>query len=132
MSHAMHRVEHVEVVGPYTLALRFDDGTERQVDLEPILEGELFGPLRDPELFRAVEIDVDFGTIQWPTGADFDPDRITLTSLYWGRVTQEWSIPRGGEARWTKDEETRAFTVSEADFDRLRDIFRPYEGVRFE
>lgn len=76
MSHAMHRVEHVEVVGLYTLALRFDDGTQRQVDLEPILEGELFGPLRDPELFRAVEIDVDFGTIQWPTGADFDPDTL--------------------------------------------------------
>ena len=61
-----------------------------------------------------------------------DPDRITLTSLYWGRVTQEWSIPRGGEARWTKGDETRAFAVSEADFDRLRDIFRPYEGVRFK
>lgn len=60
------------------------------------------------------------------------PDRITLTALYWGRVTQEWSIPRGGEARWTRDDEVRTFAVSEADFDRLRDIFRPYEGVRFE
>ena len=61
-----------------------------------------------------------------------DPDRITLTALYWGRVTQQWSIPRGGEARWTRDDEVRTFAVSEADFDRLRDIFRPYEGVRFE
>lgn len=26
MSHTMHRVEHVEMVEPYTLALRFDDG----------------------------------------------------------------------------------------------------------
>lgn len=76
MSHAMHRVEHVEVVGAYTLALRFDDGTHRQIDLEPILEGELFGPLRDRELFRAVEIDADFGTVQWPNGADFDPDTL--------------------------------------------------------
>ena len=61
-----------------------------------------------------------------------DPDRITLTSLYWGRVTQQWSIPRGGEARWTRGDETRTFAASEADFDRLRDVFRPYEGVRFE
>ena len=60
------------------------------------------------------------------------PDRLTLTALYWGRVTQEWSIPRGGEARWTEGDEIRTFAVSDADFDRLRDIFRPYEGVRFE
>ncbi len=60
------------------------------------------------------------------------PDRLTLTSLYWGRITEEWSIPRGGVARWTRGDETRAFAVSEADFDRLRDIFRPYEGVSFE
>lgn len=61
------------------------------------------------------------------------PDRITMTSLYWGRVTQEWSIPRGGEGRWSEgDGPAKAFPVSEADFDRLRDLFRPYEGVRFE
>ena len=62
-----------------------------------------------------------------------DPDRITLTSLYWGRVTQEWSIPRGGEGRWSQaDGKVAAFAVSEGDFDRLRDLFRPYEGARFE
>ena len=61
------------------------------------------------------------------------PDRITLTSLYWGRTVQEWSIPRGGEGRWSQaDGQTRTFRVSEAEFDRLRDLFRPYEGVRFE
>ena len=76
MSHAMHRVEHVEVVGPYTLALRFEDGAERQVDLEPVLEGELFGALRDPSVFGAVQIDPNFGTVQWPNGADFDPDTL--------------------------------------------------------
>ncbi|HYC69085.1 hypothetical protein [Brevundimonas sp.] len=62
-----------------------------------------------------------------------DPERITLTWLYWGRVTETWSIPRGGEGRWSQgDGPARTFAVSEADFDRLRDLFRPYEGVRFE
>lgn len=62
-----------------------------------------------------------------------DPDRMTLTSLYWGRVTQEWSIPRVGEGRWSEgDGPAKTFPVSEAEFDRLRDLFRPYEGVRFE
>ena len=61
------------------------------------------------------------------------PDRITLTWLYWGNVTENWSIPRDGEGRWSeRDGPVKTFPVSEADFDRLRDLFRPYEGVRFE
>ena len=76
MSHAIHRIEHVEVVGPYTLALRFADGTSQRIDFRPVLEGELFGPLQDMTLFNAVELDQTFGTIQWPNGADFDPETL--------------------------------------------------------
>ena len=62
-----------------------------------------------------------------------DPQTLTLTNLYWGRTTAEWVAPRGGEGRWSQaDGQTRTFPVSEADFDRLRDLFRPYEGVAFE
>lgn len=61
------------------------------------------------------------------------PDRLTLTTLSWGDVTAEWSIPNGGEGRHTgRDGAVRTFPVSTADFARLRDLFRPYEGVRFE
>lgn len=76
MDHAFYRVEHVEIVAPYTLALRFNDGTEQRIDFEPVLEGEVFGPLRDPAVFIAVELDQTFGTVQWPTGADFDPETL--------------------------------------------------------
>ena len=48
MSHAIHRVEYFEIVGPYTLALRFDDGSEQRIDFRPVLEGEVFAPLQDP------------------------------------------------------------------------------------
>jgi hypothetical protein len=73
MTHAIHRVERFEIVGPYTLALRFQDGTEQRIDFRPVLEGELFGPLRDPNVFNAVSIDKEVGTLTWPNGADFDP-----------------------------------------------------------
>ena len=76
MSHAIHRVEHFEIVGPYTLALRFDDGTNQRIDFQLVLEGEVFAPLRDLKLFNAVELDPTFGTIQWPIGADFDPETL--------------------------------------------------------
>ena len=76
MGHAIHRVEHFEIVGPYTLKLRFADRSERQIDFRPVLEGELFGPLQDLTMFNAVELDTAFGTVQWPNGADFDPETL--------------------------------------------------------
>ena len=76
MGHAIHRVEHFEIVGPYILVLRFKDGTEQRIDFRPVLEGEVFSPLQDLELFNAVELDPTFGTLQWPNGADFDPETL--------------------------------------------------------
>jgi hypothetical protein len=76
MSHAIHRVEYFEIVGPYTLALRFEDGSEQRIDFRPVLEGEVFAPVQDLETFNAVELDSTFGTLQWPNGADFDPETL--------------------------------------------------------
>ena len=72
MTHAIHRVERFEIVGPYTLALSFEDGTEQRIDFRPVLEGELFGPLQNPTVFNAVRLDTEVGTLTWPNGADFD------------------------------------------------------------
>jgi hypothetical protein len=33
----------------------------------------MYGPLKDPTLFRAVKVDPETGTIVWPNRADFDP-----------------------------------------------------------
>ena len=73
MSHRICRIDAVERVGTYVLCLRFDDGVTRTIDFEPLLAGELFGPLRDPDLFAQVSLDPEVHTIVWPTGADFDP-----------------------------------------------------------
>jgi len=66
-------VRRVEVVGPHALRVEFDDGTSQTVDLEPVLAGALYGPLRDPAVFRQVRIDPEVHTLVWPNGADFDP-----------------------------------------------------------
>ena len=73
MSHPIYRIHSVERVGTYALRLRFDDGLVRTIDFDSILAGELFGPLRDPELFGQVTLDPEVRTVVWPTGADFDP-----------------------------------------------------------
>lgn len=73
MSHPIYRVASCEIVGPYTLQLGFDDGAQQTVDLEPVLHGQIFGPLRDLNLFNQVQLDGEVHTLVWPNGADFDP-----------------------------------------------------------
>lgn len=69
----LHVIE-VQPRGGYRLWLRFDDGAEGEVDLGPELEGPIFEPLRDPQLFAQVAVDADARTIAWPNGADFAPE----------------------------------------------------------
>lgn len=73
MIHPIYRVQSVQVVAPYTLHLQFDDNTERTIDFQPVLAGELYGPLRDLSLFNQVRVDPEVKTLVWPNGADFDP-----------------------------------------------------------
>ncbi len=70
---AIVHVTGVEPLHDYVLRLEFDDGSERIVDLEEDLWGEMFEPLRDLSLFRQVAVDDEAGTIAWPNGADMDP-----------------------------------------------------------
>ena len=73
MDHPIYQVRVVEVVGPYTLCVQFTDNVEQVINLRPVLAGELYGPLLDPQLFNQVSIDPEVKTIVWPNGADFDP-----------------------------------------------------------
>jgi len=69
------RIVSVEPLHGFILRLDFDDGSVREVDLEPRLWGPVFEPLRrDRSLFRRVFVDPELGTIVWPNGADMDPD----------------------------------------------------------
>jgi hypothetical protein len=87
MKHEIFAVTSVEVVGPYTLRLEFDDGVERTINFRPILRGELFGPLMELELFDEVALDPEAGTIVWPNGADFDPATLHDWSVYVGEIS---------------------------------------------
>lgn len=75
-THELYDVIAFEIVGDYTLQLKFDDGHEQTIDFEPVLYGEVFFPLRDLSIFKQVKLNPDTGTIEWPTGADFDPETL--------------------------------------------------------
>jgi len=76
----MVRIASVHCLEGFTVERGFTDGTRRTLDLDPLIRGPIFEPLRrDPALFRAVRVDPAIGTVVWPNGADLDPD-----VLRWG------------------------------------------------
>jgi len=93
MKHPLYRVTGFEFISEYQLRVMFDDGSAQDIDFEPILAGEIFGPLRDTALFKQVTIDPEVHTLVWPNGADFDPATLHDWPQYSSELearTQSW------------------------------------------
>ncbi len=83
-----HEQTMILSIDDYTLWLQFDDGHEQTIDFEPVLYGEVFAPLRTLALFNQVVLNPDTGTIEWPTGADFDPETLHNWPKYVDEIIQ--------------------------------------------
>ena len=70
----MFDIVDARYVSEYTVWLRFEDGTQGEVDLSAELYGPVFEPLKDQALFSQVRVNPDTGTIEWPNKADFAPE----------------------------------------------------------
>jgi hypothetical protein len=70
----VRRVTAVEAVSDHELRLTFNDGLVRDMDMAPMMWGELGESLRDPTFFRRVRVDEASRTIAWPNGFEPDPD----------------------------------------------------------
>ena len=93
MAHKLFRVIDFELVDDYTLQIMFNDGFQHVIDFKPILQGEVFGSLRDIERFEQVRLDQEARTLVWPNGGDFDPE----TLRYWdaqaiAELGQQWAM----------------------------------------
>lgn len=67
-------LESAKPLRPYVVRVVFSDGEVRDVDIEPLLDGPIFQPLRDPAFFEQVAVDEYSESLFWPNGADLDPD----------------------------------------------------------
>jgi hypothetical protein len=82
MTRRFQKATSVRVVAPFVIEVTFNDGYRREVDIEPLMWGEVFSPLRDPALFAQAAVDPAGGSVCWPTGADLAPE-----FLYYGEET---------------------------------------------
>jgi len=59
--------------------LTFEDGQKRIFDVTPYLDKKVFSALKDNAVFQSVH--VNFDTIEWSNGADFDPEMLYAESV---------------------------------------------------
>jgi hypothetical protein len=91
--HKLYKVTEFEIVASYTLYVTFDDGTTQTINLEPILYGPIYGPLRNLEVFNQVRLDEEVFTLVWPNDADFDPETLRNWPDYkdaWIQRAKQW------------------------------------------
>lgn len=84
------RIVKVSALKGYSLRLTFADSAAKTVDLEPILWGPIFAPLRDKGEFKKVRVSPEFGCIEWPNGADLCPDALRR----WRAPQRKTELPR--------------------------------------
>lgn len=71
------RIRTAKLLTGFRIKVEFEDGSQREIDLEPYLHGPVFELMRNPTFFGSFII--ERGVITWPNGADIDPD-----VLYYG------------------------------------------------
>lgn len=65
-------VEAIPLEG-YRLKIQFNDGVTGIYSVEPERRGGVFRKLLDPAVFNAVQINREFGCVEWPGGVDLCP-----------------------------------------------------------
>ncbi len=71
------RLKNIELGAGYNLHLEFQDQFRCKIDLEPLLSGELFEPLKELHQFSQFHIS-EWGTIEWPNSADIASDALRI------------------------------------------------------
>ena len=80
-SYPMVDVTAVRVLARYVVELAFDDGSVKVIDLEDWLQGSAFEPVRTHyDVFCAVTVNPESGTIEFPNGADLSPTALYLAA----------------------------------------------------
>jgi len=71
-------VKKVAACADYVLAIDFDNGESRRLDMKPYLEFGVFKRLKNPVDFEQVR--VSFDTVEWAAGVDLDPEFVYAKS----------------------------------------------------
>lgn len=80
------KVDSFEIVGPYRVEVRFNDGSSGTHDFSAMVKNgrNLIAELQDRALFDGVYL--DFGALTWPNGFDVSPEWLRREMLAAGEL----------------------------------------------
>ncbi len=61
-------------ISGFIVSTRFDDGTEKQIDVSQWFKGPVFEPPKEPKVFKKFFIEA--GTLACPNGVDIAPEAL--------------------------------------------------------
>jgi len=68
MSHP--KVKAVSAIDDHTLIVEFDNSEKKRYDVRPLFEKKMFQPLKDPKLFKAVQVEQGGYAVAWNSDID--------------------------------------------------------------
>ena len=84
----MKKVVDVRPLDDYRIWLRFDDGTQGEIDLSDLAGRGVFAAWADRKVFREVRVD-DSGAVVWPGEIDIDLCADALYLRLTGKAVEE-------------------------------------------
>ena len=59
------KVKSVLAIDEHTLVVEFDNNENKKYDISPLLDKEMFSPLKNPALFTAVKVEKGGYAVSW-------------------------------------------------------------------
>lgn len=64
------KVKAVSAVDAHTLIVEFDNSQKKKYDIRPLLDKKMFHPLKDPTLFKTVQVEQGGYAVAWNSDID--------------------------------------------------------------
>ena len=64
------KIQSATAVGNHTLVIEFNNKLRRSYDITPLLEREMFAPLKNPDFFKTVQIEQGGYAVVWNSSID--------------------------------------------------------------
>jgi hypothetical protein len=72
------RIKSAKAMDDYRLEIVFDNARKKRYDVTPLLEKEMFGPLKNPALFKAVRVEPGGYAVAWDGHMDISEHELWI------------------------------------------------------
>lgn len=72
------KVKAATPIDNHTLIVQFDNGAKKKYDILPLLSNEMFAPLKNESLFKAVQVEKGGYAISWNNEIDLSEHELWL------------------------------------------------------